>query len=109
MSIFDSLFGHKKEEQKEDKVNLTKQIDTLVLVIENLGLLNKEKIIEKLDKLPVEYDKNLIKRLSIMFSVEIEILFPQSIPSREIDKLLSVAALILIESNLTSNDDWNQA
>ena len=65
MSIFDSLFGHKKEEQKEDKVNLTKQIDTLVLVIENLGLLNKEKIIEKLDKLPVEYDKNLIKRLSI--------------------------------------------
>ena len=49
MSIFDSLFGHKKEEQKEDKVNLTKQIDTLVLVIENLGLLNKEKIIEKLD------------------------------------------------------------
>ena len=65
MSIFDSLFGHKKEEQKEDKVNLTKQIDTLVLVIENLGLLNKEKIIEKLDKLSVEYDKNLIKRLSI--------------------------------------------
>ncbi len=65
MSIFDSLFGHKKEEQKEDKVNLTKQIDTLVLVIENLGLLNKEKIIEKLDKLQVEYDKNLIKRLSI--------------------------------------------
>ena len=65
MSIFDSLFGHKKEEQKEDKVNLTKKIDTLVLVIENLGLLNKEKIIEKLDKLPVEYDKNLIKRLSI--------------------------------------------
>ena len=65
MSIFDSLFGHKKEEQKENKVNLTKQIDTLVLVIENLGLLNKEKIIEKLDKLPVEYDKNLIKRLSI--------------------------------------------
>ena len=65
MSIFDSLFGHKKEEQKEDKVNLTKQIDTLVLVIENLGLLNKEIIIEKLDKLPVEYDKNLIKRLSI--------------------------------------------
>lgn len=65
MSIFDSLFGHKKEEQKEDKVNLTKQIDTLVLVIENLGLLNKEKIIEKLDKLPLEYDKNLIKRLSI--------------------------------------------
>ena len=65
MSIFDSLFGHKKEEQKEDKVNLTKQIDTLVLVIENLGLLNKEKIIEKLDKLPVEYDKNLIKKLSI--------------------------------------------
>ena len=44
MSIFDSLFGHKKEEQKEDKVNLTKQIDTLVLVIENLGLLNKEKL-----------------------------------------------------------------
>lgn len=65
MSIFDSLFGHKKEEQKEYKVNLTKQIDTLVLVIENLGLLNKEKIIEKLDKLQVEYDKNLIKRLSI--------------------------------------------
>lgn len=65
MSIFDSLFGHKKEEQKEDKVNLTKQIYTLVLVIENLGLLNKEKIIEKLDKLQVEYDKNLIKRLSI--------------------------------------------
>lgn len=65
MSIFDSLFGHKKEEQKEEKVNLTKQIDTLVLVIENLGLLNKEKIIEKLDKLQVEYDKNLIKRLSI--------------------------------------------
>lgn len=65
MSIFDSLFGHKKEEQKEDKVNLTKQIDTLVLVIENLGLLNKEKIIEKLDKMQVEYDKNLIKRLSI--------------------------------------------
>ena len=65
MSIFDSLFGHKKEEQKEDKVNLTKKIDTLVLVIENLGLLNKEKIIEKLDKLSVEYDKNLIKRLSI--------------------------------------------
>ena len=65
MSIFDSLFGHKKEEQKEDKVNLTKKIDTLVLVIENLGLLNKEKIIEKLDKLQVEYDKNLIKRLSI--------------------------------------------
>ena len=65
MSIFDSLFGHKKEEQKEDKVNLTKQIDTLVLVIENLGLLNKEEIIEKLDKLQVEYDKNLIKRLSI--------------------------------------------
>ena len=65
MSIFDSLFGHKKEEQKEDKVNLTKQIDTLVLVIENLGFLNKEKIIEKLDKLQVEYDKNLIKRLSI--------------------------------------------
>lgn len=65
MSIFDSLFGHKKEEQKEDKVNLTKQIDTLVLVIENLGLLNKEKIIEKLDKLQVEYDQNLIKRLSI--------------------------------------------
>ena len=65
MSIFDSLFGHKKEEQKEDKVNLTKQIDTLVLVIENLGLLNKDKIIEKLDKLSVEYDKNLIKRLSI--------------------------------------------
>lgn len=65
MSIFDSLFGHKKEEQKEDKVNLTKQIDTLILVIENLGLLNKEKIIEKLDKLQVEYDKNLIKRLSI--------------------------------------------
>ena len=51
---------YKKEEQKEDKVNLTKQIDTLVLVIENLGLLNKEKIIEKLDKLPVEYDKNLV-------------------------------------------------
>ena len=25
MSIFDSLFGHKKEEQKEDKVNLTKK------------------------------------------------------------------------------------
>lgn len=65
MSIFDSLFGHKKEEQKEEKVNLTKKIDTLVLVIENLGLLNKEEIIEKLDKLQVEYDKNLIKRLSI--------------------------------------------
>lgn len=66
MSIFDSLFGHKKEEQKEQaKVDLTKQIDTLVLVIENLGLLNKEKIIEKLDKLQVDYDKSLIKRLSI--------------------------------------------
>ena len=65
MSIFDSLFGHKKEEQKEEKVNLTKKIDTLVLVIENLGLLNKEEIIEKLDKMQVEYDKNLIKRLSI--------------------------------------------
>ena len=67
MSIFDSLFGHKKEEQKEEKekVDLTKQIDTLVLIIENLGLLNKEKIIEKLDKLQVEYDKSLIKRLTI--------------------------------------------
>ena len=67
MSIFDSLFGHKKEEKKEEKekVDLTKQIDTLVLIIENLGLLNKEKIIEKLDKLQVEYDKSLIKRLTI--------------------------------------------
>lgn len=67
MSIFDSLFGHKKEEQKEEKekVDLTKQIDTLVLVIENLGLLNKKKIIEKLDKQQVEYDKSLIKRLTI--------------------------------------------
>ena len=67
MSIFDSLFGHKKEEQKEEKekVDLTKQIDTLVLIIENLGLLNKEQIIEKLDKLQVEYDKSLIKRLTI--------------------------------------------
>lgn len=67
MSIFDSLFGHKKEEQKEEKekVDLTKQIDTLVLIIENLGLLNKEEIIEKLDKLQVEYDKSLIKRLTI--------------------------------------------
>lgn len=67
MSIFDSLFGHKKEEQKEEKekVDLTKQIDTLVLIIENLELLNKEQIIEKLDKLQVEYDKSLIKRLTI--------------------------------------------
>ena len=35
MSIFDSLFGHKKEEQKEDKVNLTKQIDEQIKKIED--------------------------------------------------------------------------
>ena len=66
MKLFDILNSeHKREENEKNNINVISEIDTIIAVMDNLGILDSKKIENNLKKENVEYDKSILKRLMI--------------------------------------------
>ena len=83
MGLFDRIFGSNKTEMSyvpsEDrlkaidekvKVSFDKEIDTIILVLKNLGLLDSSKIENIINEQGFKYDKSVLNRLRISTSEE---------------------------------------
>jgi len=70
MKLFGKASKNKREMIVPDDINVDEKLDTLLLIMENLGFLNSYEIEKSLEEKQIECDKSILYRLRISLDAE---------------------------------------